>query len=188
MINQNRPDHVKWWREFVFLPRVFEALALLAGSPYRVVVVTNQSAVGRGLITPERLEDLHDRMIAEVARRGGRIDAVYACPHRPEERCTCRKPRPGLYLRAAQELEIDLPHSLAVGDAVSDVEATLAAGCQPVLVRSGRGREQLKKMPDHLARKCYIEEDLFSVVDRLARNGYSWNYAAIFSSSGNGPG
>jgi len=80
-------------------------------------------------------------MVAEVARHGGRIDAVYYCPHRPDEDCGCRKPRPGLLLRAAQEWDIDLAASYLVGDALSDIEAALAAGCRPILVRTGRGRE-----------------------------------------------
>lgn len=143
VLNQNRADYVRTWGQVEFLPGVFEALRRLAGSPFMVVVVTNQSAVGRGLMTCEGLEDINQGIVQQVQRAGGRIDAVYACPHRPDEGCSCRKPRPGMLLQAAQDLAIDLERSYLIGDAVSDMQAGLAAGCRPVMVRTGRGATQV---------------------------------------------
>jgi D-glycero-D-manno-heptose 1,7-bisphosphate phosphatase len=144
VINENRSDYVKSWDEFIFIDDVFEPLRLLARDHRAIVVVSNQSAVGRGLMPKEAVESIHHRMLAEVHRRGGRIDAVYFCPHHPDEGCNCRKPRPGLLLQAARDLDIDLAQSWLIGDSVSDVEAALAVGCRPVFVLTGRGREQLR--------------------------------------------
>jgi histidinol-phosphate phosphatase family protein len=121
VINANRSDYVKSWDEFAFLPGVFEALRRLREGSRTVVVVSNQSAIGRGIAAPAVVDAIHRRMRAEVAEHGGRIDAVFYCPHRPDEGCECRKPRPGLLRRAARELGLDLARSYLVGDAVSDV-------------------------------------------------------------------
>jgi len=142
VINENRSDYVKSWDEFVFLPNIFRPLRLLAQNAHLVVIVTNQSAIGRGLVQQETVESIHQQMRNEIHRRGGRVDAVYYCPHHPDEGCACRKPRPGLLLQAARDLQIDLSHSYFVGDAVTDVEAALAAGCSPVFVLTGRGQEE----------------------------------------------
>jgi len=170
VINENRPDHVKSWDEFVFLAGVFEPLRLLAGNGLQVIVTSNQAAINRGLVAVETVEEINRRMVAEVTQRGGRIDAVYYCPHRPEENCACRKPRPGLLLRAAQEWGIDLAASYLIGDALSDVEAALAVGCRPILVRTGRGREQERLLRE---RWPYVPvvEDLGEAVAWILENG-----------------
>jgi D-glycero-D-manno-heptose 1,7-bisphosphate phosphatase len=139
VINRNREDYVKHWHEFVFLPNVFAALRYLAATDYWVVVITNQSAVGRGLMSRAALDALHARMLGEIRRNGGRIDAVLYCPHRPEESCACRKPRPGLLHEAARLFDLDLRASCMVGDNESDVYAALATGVRPLLVSGGHG-------------------------------------------------
>lgn len=142
VICKNRSDHVKSWAEFEFLPGVKESLAALSGLDLLLVVVTNQAAIGRGLMTVELLEDIHQRMVAEIAAHGGRIDRIIYCPHRPEDGCACRKPKPGMLLQAAAEMEIDLSHSYLVGDAATDIQAGQQVGCQTILVLTGRGVEQ----------------------------------------------
>lgn len=146
VINENRPDHVRTWDQVHFLPGVFDALRRLAASDYALVVVTNQSAVGRGLMTSQALQQINDGIVARVRAEGGRIDALYCCPHRPDEGCACRKPKPGMLLQAAADLGIDLSRSFLVGDAVTDVEAALAAGSRPFMVRTGRGEAQLAQL------------------------------------------
>jgi D-glycero-D-manno-heptose 1,7-bisphosphate phosphatase len=136
VINQNRSDYVKSWEEFEFLPGVLEALRWLAASPYAVVIVSNQSCIGRGLVTKESVDAIHFRMLQVIRRAGGRLDAIYYCPHHPDDGCPCRKPRPGLLIQAADELNLDLAQSWFVGNNQTDLEAALAAGVQPVLVRS----------------------------------------------------
>jgi D-glycero-D-manno-heptose 1,7-bisphosphate phosphatase len=165
VINQNRATYVKSWEEFVFLPGVFAPLGRFAASPFAVVVISNQSAVGRGLLMRTDLEGIHRRMIRAIEGHGGRVDAVEYCPHHPAEGCECRKPRPGLLVRAASQLDLDLSRSYLVGDARSDMEAALCAGCQPVLVLTGRGKAERKRMPLELLARCQVVDDLPAAAD-----------------------
>lgn len=167
VINQNRASYVLSWADVVFLPGSVAALARLAGYPFKVVVVTNQSAVGRGLLAPEGLAAINTGLVRSIIAAGGRIDAVYACPHRPDEGCDCRKPRPGMLLQAAAELGIDLRRSYMVGDAVTDVEAALAVGCQPLMVRTGRGESQLPGLLSNGYGHVPVVADLAEAVDRI---------------------
>lgn len=146
VINQNRADYVKRWEEFRFLPSAIPALRALAASPFLVVVLTNQSAVGRGLMTMEAVEEINRRMCGEVAAAGGRIDAVYCCPHLSEDGCSCRKPLPGLFLQAANDWGIELDASYCIGDKVSDMEAGRSAGCRGILVLTGEGVSQAEQL------------------------------------------
>lgn len=134
VINRRRPDHVKSWSEFEFLPGALGAISELCQRTERVVVVTNQSAVGRGVISSQELAAIHRRMTQAVEAAGGHIDGVYACPHRPEDGCACRKPRIGLLLAAAHELSLRLEGSVLIGDSPSDVEAARASGCRAIFV------------------------------------------------------
>jgi D-glycero-D-manno-heptose 1,7-bisphosphate phosphatase len=167
VINRNRLDYVTRPEEFRFLPGAIEALASLAASPFRVVVVTNQSAVGRGRMNAEMLAGIHDRMLERVHAAGGRIDGIYACPHRPEDRCPCRKPAPGLLQQAAQDLSLDLEASFLIGDAVSDVYAAGAVGCQPILVLTGHGPKSRLELARRHVRTHWIAENLLHAVTLL---------------------
>jgi D-glycero-D-manno-heptose 1,7-bisphosphate phosphatase len=137
VINRRRPDHVKCWDEFEFLPGVLEALAELRALGTPVVVITNQSAVGRGLLTAQGLREIHARMLRAIDAAGGHVSAVYACLHAPDDGCACRKPRPALFQRARVDLGIDLSASIMVGDSPTDVQAARAAGCRPIFVNDG---------------------------------------------------
>lgn len=143
VICRNRDDHVKSWDEFVFLPGALDALVQLACLDLHIVVVTNQAAINRHIVTAEVVEDIHTHMVREVQAAGGRIDRVMYCPHRPDERCGCRKPEPGMLLQAAEELDIDLSASYLIGDAKTDMQAGQSVGCHCYLVLTGRGREHL---------------------------------------------
>jgi D-glycero-D-manno-heptose 1,7-bisphosphate phosphatase len=112
--------------------------------PYKIILVTNQSGVGRGMIPRDVADGINARLIAEIEQASGRIDAVYLCPHAPQDKCACRKPRAGMLLQAAQEHDIDLSQSVMIGDALTDIAAGRAAGVkQAVLLHTGRGRAQL---------------------------------------------
>jgi D-glycero-D-manno-heptose 1,7-bisphosphate phosphatase len=137
VINESRYDYVKRWEEFRFLPGALAALRALANSPFLVVIITNQSAVGRGLMSSDTLDEIHRRMVWEIRVNGGRVDAIYYCPHVPDAQCSCRKPSPGLFHRAAEEHGIDLARSYSVGDKWTDLEAGRLAGCQGIRVLSG---------------------------------------------------
>jgi D-glycero-D-manno-heptose 1,7-bisphosphate phosphatase len=133
-------EYVTRWEEVQILPGVPEAIALLNQAGYRVIVVSNQRCVAKGLITAADLEAMHRRMCDALADAGATIDAVYYCPHEPQPRCRCRKPQPGMLLDAAREHDIDLRASWMVGDSDIDVEAGRNAGCKTVRLVSSKER------------------------------------------------
>ncbi len=143
VINENRADHVMAWEQFAPVPGALAGLRKLTALDLPIIVITNQAVVGRGDLPEEALAALHGNMCRLIERHGGHITAVYACPHRPEDRCACRKPRPGLFVRAARDHDLDLASSYFIGDALTDITAGQAAGCTTVLVRTGRGLAQM---------------------------------------------
>ncbi len=147
VINYDRPDYVKSRDEFKFIPGSRKALALLADCGMQVILVTNQSAVGRGIITSAELERIHDYMLAEIKAAGGKIDAVFYCPHRPEDNCPCRKPRPGLLRQAAASYDLRLNQAILIGDSAKDIQAARAAGCNAAcLVKTGNWQDALAEL------------------------------------------
>jgi D-glycero-D-manno-heptose 1,7-bisphosphate phosphatase len=169
VINENRCDHVTCWDEFRFIPGARDAIARLTGAGVRVFVVTNQAIVNRGVVTPQEISAINERMVAEIVRAGGRVEAVAWCPHRPDEGCACRKPKPGLLLALARRYALDLHDTVLVGDALSDVQAGQAAGCSTVLVLTGRGRGELARASAAGARGFAVASDLSTAVDQLLR-------------------
>ena len=141
VINRHRTDSVKAWSEFEFLPGALDGLAILAANGYRVVIVTNQANVGRGILTASRLEEIHRRMAAAIEAAGGLVAGIRVCPHLPSDGCRCRKPAPGLLLDAARDLQFPLETAYLVGDDRTDLMAAQSAGVRTILVLSGR--EQL---------------------------------------------
>lgn len=144
VINENRADYVKSCQEFRFLPGSREAIAQLTRAGHRIIVCSNQAAVARGLVSIETVEEIHRCMLAGIAELGGAIEKVYYCPHGKDENCACRKPRPGMLLRARDELALDLSDAVFIGDSITDVRAALAAGVQAMLVLTGLGFEQFR--------------------------------------------
>ena len=138
-INEDRDDFVKSADEWVPLPGALEAIARLNHAGWHTVIATNQSGLGRGLFDMAALNAMHTKMNAALARVGGRIGAVFFCPHAPEDQCSCRKPLPGLYEQIGERYGVDLETVPAVGDSVRDIEAAVAAGCMPHLVLTGKG-------------------------------------------------
>lgn len=138
ILNRFREDHVKAAEEWEPLPGALEAVARLNHAGWHVVVATNQSGIGRGVIDMASVNAVHQHMMKLLAARGGRIDAVFFCPHTPEDRCACRKPMPGMMREIGERYGVELPAVPMVADTLRDLEAAAAAGCQPHLVRSGR--------------------------------------------------
>lgn len=167
VINENRDDHVKSWQEFRFLPGALEALRILTERRYRVFIVTNQAAVNRGLLSPAALEEIHLRMVATIEAHNAHVAGIRFCPHREDEACECRKPRPGMLLSLAAERQIDLAQAHFVGDALTDMAAGHAAGCRPVLVLTGRGREQVGRPDFLLHRPRHVAQSLLDAVHWL---------------------
>ena len=153
---ENRLDYVRDWSQVKIIPEAIHALTISQIKKYKVVIVTNQSVVGRGLILLKTAEEINQRLINLIRDQGGQIDGIYMCPHKPEDGCSCRKPLPGLLLQAAEDLSLDLQRSWMIGDAWSDVQAGEAAGIRgTILLRTGRGSMQLlqglpEEMTDNL--------------------------------------
>jgi D-glycero-D-manno-heptose 1,7-bisphosphate phosphatase len=148
VINRKAPtedEYVTCWEEMQILPGVAQAIALLNRAGFLAIVVSNQRSVAKGLITEAELNSIHRRMCDELARAGATIDGVYYCPHELEPPCDCRKPQPGMLLRAARIHDIDMSASWMIGDSDKDVQAGKNAGCRTVRVlrsyetRNGRG-------------------------------------------------
>lgn len=114
-----------------------EAISLLNKAGFKVVVITNQSGIARGYFSESTLRAIHERMISDILKEGGRIDAIYYCPHHPDDGCRCRKPRTALFERAARELSLDIRASYVVGDRISDILAGKVLGCTTVFVETG---------------------------------------------------
>ena len=138
VINRDSPGYITSWSEFDFLPGSLAAIAALTVAEIPVIVVTNQSAVARGLMTAETLADMHRRLSRVVTRNAGRIQAILHCPHHPDDHCGCRKPKPGMILQAQARYGLDLQQTIMIGDRASDIACGHAAGCGgTILVRSG---------------------------------------------------
>ena len=139
VLNENRDAHVRSWGEFAFLPGALEAVRRLHEAGRRLVVVTNQSAIGRGYVSAAAIDEIHRLMGEAIVAAGGAVERIVLCRHHPDEGCSCRKPKPGMLLEAARELGVDLGASYFVGDHLTDLEAARAAGCRAILVMTGRG-------------------------------------------------
>ncbi|OYY94547.1 MAG: D-glycero-beta-D-manno-heptose-1,7-bisphosphate 7-phosphatase [Hydrogenophilales bacterium 28-61-23] len=139
VINFDSDQFIKSPREWNPIPGSLEAIALLNQAGFRVVVATNQSGVGRGLFDMSTLNSIHAKMHKLVAQAGGRIDAVFLCPHAADSRCQCRKPKSGLFLDIAERFHIDLRNVYSVGDALRDAQAAISVGARPMLVKTGKG-------------------------------------------------
>jgi len=171
VINDHALDYVTSWEQFRLMPDALEALRRLHQAGWLVLVVTNQSAVGRGMMTEAELEGIHSRMQARVEQGGGRIERVFCCPHGPDEGCACRKPKPGLLLEAARECDLDLASCYLVGDSSRDIAAGQAVGSTTILVEgvdASRAREQLERLerpPDFLAKNLAAAVDVILRVE-----------------------
>jgi D-glycero-D-manno-heptose 1,7-bisphosphate phosphatase len=167
VINRERADYVKDWQEFEWLPGVLPALQRLAPLAQPIVVVTNQSAIGRGIIPRETVTAIHSQLHAVVAKAGGRIDGFFVCPHHPDADCFCRKPKPGLLFQAAHQFHFALDQAVFIGDTVTDFEAARAAGCQSILVKSGRQGASLDNLFVDVMLSPPIVADLSAAVDLI---------------------
>ena len=139
VINKDSDQFIKSPEEWIPLPGSLEAIARLVQADYRVVVATNQSGVGRGLFDMPMLNAIHDKMHKAVAHAGGRIDAIFFCPHAAETGCNCRKPKVGMLEEIAERYNADLRGVPAVGDSLRDLVCAAKVGAQPMLVLTGKG-------------------------------------------------
>ena len=135
VINKERKDYVKKIEEFEIIEGVFEAIKLIKKKGYLVIIITNQSAINRKLMKESDLHEIHNFFKKQVYLNGTEIDGFYYCPHTPFEGCECRKPKPGLILKATQDFQIQLEQSVMIGNSKTDVEAGITAGCKGILLK-----------------------------------------------------
>jgi len=140
VINQDSKHYIKSPDEWQAIPGSLEAIAQLNQQNFQVALATNQAGVGRGLFTLETLQAIHHKMQQQLADIGGHLDAIYFCPHHPDEQCRCRKPQPGMLLQAMADFAVTPKETLFLGDSLKDIQAAQAAGCHPALVLTGNGQ------------------------------------------------
>jgi D-glycero-D-manno-heptose 1,7-bisphosphate phosphatase len=168
VINFDSAEYIKTPDEWRAIPGSPEAIAALCSGGYRVVVVSNQSGIGRGLFTEAALAQIHAKMRATIEAAGGVLSGVYYCPHRPDEGCECRKPSPGLLRQIAHDFGQPLRGVPFVGDKLSDIDAALAVEARPMLVRTGDGHRTARLLGD---KHIEIFDDLAGVAERLLTEG-----------------
>jgi len=156
--------------DFAWLPRAAEAVRLLNEAGWVVVLITNQSGIGRGYYAEQDVAAIHERIESDLAQAGARLDAIYYCPHRPDEGCVCRKPQPHLFQKAAQELGLDLSASYAIGDKLSDLEPGKQLGCRTILLLTGHGPEHLKLAREQGFQPDRVAEDLYRAVEWISQH------------------
>ncbi len=163
VINKKAPegDYIKNWDEFEFLPKVKKAIKKLNEEGFLTIIVSNQRGVAKRIMTEDEVREIHDKMEEELKKEGAIINDIYYCPHDVEEHCNCRKPEPGLLLRAAKEHNIDLSQSWMIGDRESDIEAGKRAGCKTVLIGNSLSNNPKGIGPELIAKT------LIEAVDKL---------------------
>lgn len=172
VINRDSPAYIKSWDEFEFLPGSLEALKQLHLGGFTAIIITNQSAVGRGMITREILEGMHGRMSDTVRLHGGRIEDIFYCPHRPDEGCVCRKPKTGLIDQARRKYSLVQTGAMMVGDSTKDIECARNAGCRAaILVKTGNGRQAENQLHDRKIPIDYLAENLLDAVNWIISAG-----------------
>jgi len=173
VLNEDREDYVKSPAEVIMIPGSARAVARLNRAGFKVALCTNQSAVGRGIITRERLDQINAHIRDQLAKEGGRIDAIFFCPHRPEENCPCRKPKPGMLLEALRRFGANAADTPMAGDGLRDLQAAKAAGCKRHLLRSGNGAKTQADGIPHGVLPVHVHENLAAMVDALLGEGTS---------------
>lgn len=148
VINQESHDFIKSPEEWQPLAGSLEAIALLNQHGYQIAVITNQSGLARGMFTEADLAQIHAKMQRMAIEHGGKISAIYYCPHGPDSTCNCRKPKPGLLLQFAADHQINLSETWMIGDSYRDLQAGVAAGAKSVLVKTGNGQKTLTEYPN----------------------------------------
>lgn len=165
VINYDSAQFIKSPEEWKSIPGSLEAIARLNQAGYRVVLATNQSGVGRGLFDMATLNAIHEKMYKMLTQYGGRIDALFYCPHAADSKCACRKPNPGMFEEIAKRFNMDLKGVPAIGDSLRDLQAGVAMGCAPILVKTGKGEKTLEA--GNLPENTLVFADLSEAVKHL---------------------
>lgn len=168
VINVDQVDYIKSVAEWQSIPGSIEAIARLSSAGYKVAIATNQSGIGKGIYDLACLEAIHNKLESLVEQRGGSIAGIFYCPHHPDDGCACRKPAVGLLDEIERQFSISLKGIPFVGDAERDIEAALSKGCQPILVRTGKGTATCQTLiAQHRLNNIPVYDDLASYVHHL---------------------
>lgn len=169
VINQDSDDYIKSADEWQAIPGSLEAIARLNRGGFRIVVATNQSGLAGGKLDILQLNAIHGRMHTQLAQYGGVIEAIFFCPHGPDEGCSCRKPQPGLLHEISRRLRVPLYRTTFIGDSLRDIEAALTVKAGAILVKTGAGQSLIDsgKLPETVP----VYKDLAAVADALLKAG-----------------
>jgi D-glycero-D-manno-heptose 1,7-bisphosphate phosphatase len=167
VINHDSDQYIKSPDEWKPIPGSLAAIARLNQAGYRVVVATNQSGIGRGLLETDTLMAIHDKMLKALAQAGGRIDAIFFCPHTHADNCDCRKPKPGMFREIAARFNAELAGVPAIGDSLRDLQVAATVGAQPMLVLTGKGRKTVDDPA--LPPETLVFPDLAAAAAHIAR-------------------
>lgn len=167
VINYDSDDYIKSLREWQPIPGSLEAIARLSQAGYAVAIATNQSGLARGLFQLEDLEAINASLLERVHELGGDVAGIFYCPHHPDDDCGCRKPKPGLINAIENELGVSAQAAYFIGDSLKDLQAGLAKGCKPVLVKTGKGEATLQKLPDTMRETVPVFDDLATAADYI---------------------
>lgn len=167
VINEDSDDYIKSPDEWIPIPGSLDAVARLNHAGYLVAIASNQSGIARGYFSLEMLAAMNMKMYEMLSQHGGRIDATFFCPHGPNDGCDCRKPKPGLLTEIGNRFHARLAEVMFVGDNINDVRAAQAAGAQPVLVRTGKGKHTAGMLENNGLTDIPVYDDLSDVVNSL---------------------
>jgi D-glycero-D-manno-heptose 1,7-bisphosphate phosphatase len=148
VINHDSTEYIKSTAEWLPITGSLDAIAQLNRAGFRVLIVTNQSGIARGYYDLETLDDIHEKLMRELAAVGGYIEEIFFCPHHPQDHCACRKPKIGLIEQLSAKYPLNLAETFFIGDSLTDMQAAKAAGCLPILVLTGNGRLTLERHPE----------------------------------------
>jgi len=180
VITKEPPYYAHRIDQLELIPKSAEAIRLLNESGFKVIIVSNQSGVARGYYQEKDIEIYNGAMEKKLEEENAYIDAIYYCPHYSKAiiekykiDCECRKPKPGMLKRAKKDLDLDLKQSFLIGDKMSDIEAGYRAGCKTILVLTGQGNGELKKISEMNIKPNYISKDLYTAIQIIKRNNKS---------------
>ncbi len=159
--------YVTTWKEFRFLPQAKKAIAKLHKNYFKVFIISNQAGVGKGLFTQERLDSISRKMLEEIERSGGKIEAVFYCTHRQEENCPCRKPKAGMIEMIKKNYRFGVKNSFFIGDTIRDVHTAKTAGCKSILVLSGK--EKLSRRKNWEASPDFVFKGLYEAAEFILK-------------------
>ena len=166
VINRDKSDYVRSWGEFEFLPNVFTGLRKLTSLGYKIIIISNQAGIAKGLYTEASLAEITEKMLERIRRNSAAIHAVHYCPHRNEDNCACRKPKIGLFKQALLGKSVDISNTFYIGDSQRDIEAGKNLGCKTILVLTGHTKSE-QEIGNFKFRPDFVAVDLLDAVESV---------------------